>query len=122
MPYKNIEQQKAAQRRYYEQNRERLLAVSTNKRSLFRRYIQEVKSQSPCADCGLQYPYYVMQFDHCRGTKSGDVSKLGNFGTLDALKEEIAKCEVVCANCHAHRSFMRLGSANHIGEWPSLEN
>lgn len=64
--------------------------------------------EKPCADCGHRYPYYVMQFDHVRGSKEFDLctaaSKNASYARIDA---EIAKCDVVCANCHAERSHSR---------------
>lgn len=61
----------------------------------------------PCTDCGIRYPYYVMQFDHLRDKKydlgSGKARSIGR----EAFKTEIAKCEVVCANCHMERTHVR---------------
>jgi hypothetical protein len=34
-----------------------------------RLFVQEVKSSTPCTDCGLKFHYCVMDFDHCRGDK-----------------------------------------------------
>lgn len=70
-------------------------------------FVREAKSK-PCTDCGIQYPYYVMQFDHCRGTKElqMDVRTVARTG-LERLTAEIAKCDVVCANCHAERTQNR---------------
>ena len=58
----------------------------------------------PCADCGVQYPYYVMQFDH----RNPELKEFNISRTLYAEQRvltEIAKCDVVCANCHAERTF-----------------
>jgi hypothetical protein len=61
-------------------------------------------------DCGGSFPYYVMTFDHVpeRGPK------LFTFGHLQRrwvnagrLAEEIAKCDIVCANCQAVRTHTR---------------
>jgi hypothetical protein len=60
----------------------------------------------PCADCGERYPPYVMDFDHVRGVKKDIVSRLVG-GSTEALLEEIAKCDVVCANCHRERTYGR---------------
>jgi hypothetical protein len=67
-----------------------------------RRQIQARKDR-PCMDCGVQYPYYVMQFDHRDpATKLFIISMARAVGLrLDA---EMDKCDVVCANCHAIRS------------------
>jgi hypothetical protein len=76
------------------------------------------KTNTPCADCGITYPYWVMQLDHVpeRGAKSFTVSLTYTSGrerrvlcTREQLFEEIAKCDVVCANCHAERTHSRGG-------------
>jgi len=59
-----------------------------------------------CADCGVQYPYYVMQFDH--RDRMGKLFTIGSRGPVTStrrLQAEIAKCDVVCANCHAERTY-----------------
>ena len=60
-----------------------------------------------CADCGTKYPYYVMDLDHVRGIKTSPVSIMVLCGTKRLLAE-IAKCEVVCSNCHRERTHARL--------------
>ena len=66
----------------------------------------------PCADCGILYPYYVMDFDHRDGaTKSFSLHSVHRV-TKRAIMQEIAKCDVVCANCHRERTHQRrLGVA-----------
>ena len=70
-----------------------------------RRELLTVLKDKPCADCLIKYPRWVMQFDHLRDKKFGIGGKQ-NQG-LGALLAEIAKCEVVCANCHAERTHQR---------------
>ena len=70
-----------------------------------RAFLRAVKAQ-PCADCRVQFPYYVMQFDHVRGIKRFELSD-GDTRSLDALVTEVEKCDVVCANCHATRTHVR---------------
>lgn len=62
----------------------------------------------PCADCGISYPYYVMQFDHIGDDKAFNIGIVGPRASRERLLAEIAKCVVVCANCHAERSHQRL--------------
>lgn len=78
-------------------------------RNSVRQYIQQVKTDSVCTDCGENYPYWVLQFDHTGTDKEFTIAKFAA-GTLDLerIKKEIAKCEVVCANCHADRTYGRL--------------
>lgn len=87
-----------------------------DKRSHYRRYIQEVKTSSPCVDCNIEYPYYIMDFDHRPDeTKLFDISNSGECPSMDALLIEIAKCDLVCSNCHRQRSWERLvASGNSI--------
>jgi hypothetical protein len=69
--------------------------------------VHEAKSR-PCADCGIQYPYYVMEFDHLdAGVKHFNVSAGVTRASHERILAEIAKCEVVCANCHAERTHQR---------------
>jgi hypothetical protein len=64
----------------------------------------------PCADCGVRYHYCVMDFDHVRGVKLFSISTRNT--TLERTLAEIAKCEVVCANCHRLRTFKRRQQKN----------
>lgn len=61
----------------------------------------------PCADCGGRFPLCVMQFDHVRGEKFANLSVLRSRGNVQLILAEIAKCDVVCANCHAIRTCKR---------------
>lgn len=66
------------------------------------------KKDVPCADCGIVYPHYVMHFDHLGvEPKLFTVSQMRT-KTKQVILDEIAKCEVVCANCHAERTHNRL--------------
>jgi hypothetical protein len=62
-----------------------------------------------CTDCGLVLPEYpeVFDFDHVRGEKLADVGSLVNKGSIEDLRAEMEKCEVVCANCHRIRTRRR---------------
>lgn len=78
----------------------------------------QAKDNVPCADCGVPYRYWVMQLDHVaqRGPKAFTIS--ATYTTARArramcteaeLLAEIAKCDIVCANCHAERTHARGG-------------
>lgn len=69
-----------------------------------RRLLKRAKAV-PCADCGVRYEAVVMDFDHVRGVKRANVSLLAGSGASEeAILAEIAKCDVVCANCHRERT------------------
>lgn len=84
-----------------ERNRKR----ATRLRQEMFEFMRELKDNQPCADCGVPYPYYVMDFDHVRGEKRECVSILKAQGRpKEMILEEIAKCDLVCANCHRERT------------------
>lgn len=65
-----------------------------------------------CADCGGIFPGCVYDFDHVRGEKSFSVSQWASKDiTLEMLMSEIAKCDVVCSNCHRVRTWKRKGES-----------
>ena len=52
-----------------------------------------------------EYPYYVMDLDHRDpSTKLYAPAKLITLGSMKKAIEEVAKCDVVCANCHRERT------------------
>ena len=61
----------------------------------------------PCADCGGVFPPYVMHFDHREPGEKLD--KVSSIKRIAKALREAAKCDVVCANCHA----IRTHEANH---------
>jgi hypothetical protein len=64
------------------------------------------KSVIPCADCDNLFHYAVMSFDHKdRGTKQGSISQM--YTSKRSLIKEIAKCDLVCLNCHRLREYRR---------------
>jgi hypothetical protein len=63
----------------------------------------------PCVDCGEINPI-VLEFDHLKKSKKNrDVTSLARMAWKSVLKE-IAKCEVVCANCHTIRTARRANT------------
>lgn len=66
-----------------------------------------LKVGKACMDCGVEYPPPVLQFDHRPGeVKEFDVSQ-GYGYSLERVLAEVAKCDLVCANCHVLRTMAR---------------
>lgn len=100
--------------KHYDENKpayvEGAMRRTANKRAKMRDYLNEEKSK-PCADCKRPYPPYVMDFDHVRDLKCFEVSASLRLGvSMDRLIAEVAKCDVVCANCHRERSHQRMSA------------
>lgn len=98
-------------REHYQKNKEYYLKKANARKLKIQLFVRKHK-EKPCADCNHEYPYYVMQFDHLEGfVKLFDLGKAHIKGYSEKkILEEIAKCDVVCANCHAARTFKRYGS------------
>lgn len=61
-------------------------------------------------DCGRTYPYWIMDFDHRPDeVKLFDIGDTNKWTSERKLMDEIAKCDLVCANCHRHRTMIRRG-------------
>lgn len=71
-----------------------------------REYLAGVKTKLGCVDCGYCEKSEALDFDHVRGIKLFSPSE-GVSKRMEVLEDEIAKCEVVCANCHRVRTFNR---------------
>jgi len=83
-------------------------------------FIREHKQGKRCADCKEDYPYWMLEFDHLP-----EHEKLFTIGgrrardfTIQQLIEEIAKCDIVCSNCHKNRTYWRQ---NKNGEYADTE-
>jgi len=102
---------------WYQENRERELERAKERRRknsiLKRDYVYGVLSASSCVDCGFD-DIRALQFDHIDPeSKTANVSDMlsgsGNWYTLGAVKREIAKCVVRCANCHSIKTSEQGG-------------
>ena len=74
-----------------------------------RSLIRAAKS-APCTDCGVKLPPEVMDLDHVRGDKAfnfGKLHKIAGAGPafVQKVRDEIAKCEPCCPNCHRMRHY-----------------
>jgi hypothetical protein len=70
--------------------------------------LSEYFSDHPCVVCGEADPV-VLDFDHLRD-KRWDVSfMVANGFVWSTIELEMAKCQVLCANCHARKTARELG-------------
>ena len=94
--------------RHYLKNKPARIAAAKRQRMKLIAEVQSIKDLKPCVDCGIRYRYWIMQFDHRPGTEKVDtVNRLMLGQGRSAIMKEIEKCDVVCANCHAQRTFLR---------------
>ena len=99
----------AYQRNYYREHQAYYADLQARRVRRNRQMLRKAKSV-PCADCGQTFPFYVMDFDHRPGeVKAFALANVAGQTRISAerIQAEIAKCDVVCANCHRIRTWRR---------------
>lgn len=110
----NIDKMREYRRNWYERNksteqskaRVRGKSYKAQKRAEYRQFIIQYKKENPCIECG-ESDFRCLDFNHIDPTqKHDDVSALvSKLVPLDIIKEEISKCNMMCANCHRKHHF-----------------
>lgn len=81
----------------------------------FRAYVQAIKVERGCADCGYNAHPAALDFDHLPGhLKAGKLASMACGSSMKTIHAEIDKCDVVCANCHRIRTAERRRSAGDV--------
>lgn len=121
MPYKFAFDQARNARYHYDGNREKVKQRSKlfNKQARARNkaIVHQYLLSHPCVDCGESDPV-VLEFDHVRGTKNDNISKMISTPvSVRKLMGEIDKCDVRCANCHRRATHTRCVVKEYEAEW-----
>ncbi len=104
--------QREYSRRHYRENLEyyalKRAESQIRYRSRNRARVNTFLADRRCVDCGEADPV-VLEFDHVSGTKKANVSTLvAEVISWKRISEEMAKCEIRCANCHRRRTLEEL--------------
>ena len=73
----------------------------TTRRNLI--YLRGLLTISRCRDCGEE-DLAVLEFDHLRDKHGGVTVMARNDCSIRRLRDEVAKCEIRCGNCHRRRT------------------
>ena len=104
MPFKDPEQKKAYQKKYhvewYKKNKNSRYKQIKDREKSIRDKFSSYKSSKSCSKCGENTPV-SLDFHHIKDNKRKNVSYMvsNGFG-WDSLIKEMAKCVVLCSNCH----------------------
>lgn len=105
---------RAYQKQHYKNNKatynEKAREAAVRNRERNQKALLQYLLEHPCVDCGETDPI-VLEFDHLDpATKVANVSQLViDVYSWEKVLAEIAKCEVVCSNCHKRRTAKQYG-------------
>ena len=71
-------------------------------RQRIRQMLADIKTASGCTKCGYKGHHAALDFNHLDpSTKSFNVANAQSLGKgKQQILDEVAKCEILCANCH----------------------
>jgi hypothetical protein len=103
------ERNAASKRNYYYRNQQAQIDRVDKRRRETRQWLNEMKTKLKCEQCGENHPA-TLHFHHTDSTqKEKSVSNAAAQGwSITRIEKEIAKCVVLCANCHAKEHYASL--------------
>ena len=106
---KRREYQREYMRRWYQNNRAKHIAYVRNRDkridAWLDAWLKEYKLSLCCLSCGETHPA-CLEFHHINPQeKKFTIGRLERRVSLKSLQEEIAKCRVLCANCHRKEHY-----------------
>jgi hypothetical protein len=114
----NKEMLTAKKKAYREANKEKIDAKikawyknAKEKKLRITDYLVKKYGKTPCMDCDKVFDWCVMDFDHRpKEAKEFAIGKVGNIKAtphaIAKIEKEIAKCDLVCSNCHRVRTWI----------------
>ena len=93
MPYKNRDDALKKRQSYRDRNR---------------KFIKDYLKTHPCSICGFD-DTRALEFDHVdvRNKKRNISDMISGTPSIETIKREIEKCQVLCANCHRIKTIER---------------
>lgn len=120
MPYRDKEQQKTAVLESYTRNKGAFRLRQHQQRQRAADYIWEIKRKSGCQKCPERDPCAIDFHHRDPDEKEYSASKMiSNKWNNDRIDAEVAKCDIICANCHRkehYRLLLESGKTRHPGE------
>jgi phosphopantetheine adenylyltransferase len=98
----NQEKMREYRRKYYANNKNSEKERISKRTKELRQFLKDLKSNLSCVKCSQNHPA-TLQFHHIDpNIKTEEISQMAKYGySKERILEEIRKCEVLCANCHA---------------------
>ena len=110
MGYKDKEKQKQAQHESYLRNKKKVNERSARNKKIYAKknhtFIKRYKTMCGCSKCGYNEHFTALDFHHVDpDSKEFSIANACRNKQLPAIKDEIRKCVVLCANCHRIEHF-----------------
>lgn len=99
------------EKRTYRDRREYLIAAVIKRRKKIRELAVAEKG-GQCCLCGYKGCKEALEFHHLSGKKDFGISSNGCTRSWERVKSELAKCALICANCHreVHAGIRIIGN------------
>lgn len=109
MPHKNKSDERKWRKKWWsllsKERKQEMQAKANLRNRQLKLFLAKYKLEKGCKDCGFNKHHAALDFDHVLGEKKFNVCLAKS---ISQAKEEIKKCDVVCANCHRVRSYNRM--------------
>lgn len=109
MPIKDKEKRREYQREYmrkwYEKNKAKHITYVRNRDKKIKAWLKAYKESLKCEKCEENHPA-CLEFHHINPEeKKFSIARMKDYLSWKSLKTEIAKCRVLCANCHRKEHY-----------------
>ena len=109
MPIKDIEKrreyQKEYMRQWYQKNKAKHISYVRNRDKKIKQWLKDYKKTLECEECGENHPA-CLDFHHTDPQeKEFAMGRVNKFLSIKLLQDEIAKCRVLCSNCHRKKHW-----------------
>jgi hypothetical protein len=105
MPYKDLEKRRECRRRWYSNNKESEKNHVKKRKEKIRKWFENYKSNLKCAICSENH-LATLEFHHNSNNKENGIADMTHNGySIDKIKKEIEKCEILCSNCHRKEHY-----------------
>lgn len=102
---RDMENAKRLKREWYQRNTALTKQRARARDARLIEWFKEYKSSLACVRCGENHPA-CLDFHHVSGEKTSEISKMVAYGRgKQVILDEIAKCEVLCSNCHRKEHY-----------------
>lgn len=100
MPFKDVNKRREYRRKWYNENKTSEKKHVKRRKLEIRKWFELYKTGLKCENCSESHPATI-DFHHNQGKKEMAISYMvGNGYSIEQIKKELKKCQVLCSNCH----------------------